>query len=136
MSQITRGPRPIEDVAVGYAVDLYNRLRCERGWRADAFMLLSREYARFVRMTIAGEFDVVAMWEYGWLVEATHQYLCFKESRHLFGWFHTKARADLQTIGTLLNKLPFSDDERASMGVAYDRMAPIIKMWETPKARE
>lgn len=136
MSQITRGPRPTEDVAVGYAVDLYNRLRCERGWREDALYLLDNEYARFARMAFAGEFDVVAMWEYGWLVEATHQYLYYKDSMDLFILFHIRVCGELEGIGTQLKKLPFSDDERASMGVAYDRMALIIKMWETPEARE
>ncbi len=133
MSQITEGPLPVEDAATNYAVGLYNRLRYESGWRKDTFSLLRQEYAHFVRLAIVGDFDVQAMWEYGWLVGATHQYLRHKESKTFSAWFYKKVCADLAGINAQIKRLEFDETEKDSMRRAFERMAPLIKGWETPK---
>lgn len=132
MSQITKGPLPPEDAAVNYANGLYGRLRCERGWRADAFLLLRREYAHFMQMAIADEFGVQAMWEYMQLVEATSEYLRHKKSNNFSAWFYIQVCANLKKINALMDRVPFDEWEDESMYRALDRIVPTIKSWKVP----
>lgn len=124
-------PPSLEAGAREYAIDLYTRLRCEHGWRKDIFMLLRREYARFAHMAIAAEFDVLAMWEYAWLVDATHQYLCTKRSVPFSQHFYRKVCTELEAINARIKHLEFDEQEKESMRRAFDRMAQLIKTWET-----
>lgn len=138
MGQATkRGPLPPEYAAINYATGLYRSLRCERGWRADVFALLRREYEAFNHAAAAGEFGVQSMWEYLHLIEATNEYLAYKGSRTFSAWFYRKAYVDLKNINVRMKEFPFNAHERESMGLAFDRMVPIIKRWRrTEEARE
>lgn len=138
MPQATKkGPQPVEDAAVNYAVDLYGRLRSGYGWRPGAAVLLMQEYSRFVRDAIACEFGVHAMWEYAQLVHATHQYLRNRNSPKLTARFHKRVCSDLRGIAMNLRNVNFDDQEKASMHAACERIEPLIKMWEiVNEARE
>lgn len=131
MPQIMKGPLSVEDAAQKYATGIYKLLRFKGEWRKDSFRVLRGEYDRFAREAIAGWWDPRTMWEYGWLVEATHQYLRYKHSGPFATWFYRKARADLAGIAAQLNKVVFDEHERASMTRAYDHMLLIIEGWET-----
>jgi len=131
MSQTTqKRPPSIEAGAEEYAVKLCERLRCEQGWRKDTLRILRQEYARFVRMTIDYDFDVLAMWEYAWLVDFTHQYLRAKGSRSFWAYFHRKVHRELETIAKQLQQVEFDDEEKAVMYQAAKRMQPLIRIWE------
>jgi hypothetical protein len=138
MSQIIRkGPLPPEDAAANYASDLYARLRCEYGWRADAFSLLRQEYAAFARAAIAGDFGVLSMWEYMQLVEATSRYLHSKGSRNFSAWFYMQASANLRDIYMLVEEVLFDEREEESMHQAFRRIVPAIRSWRVlQEARE
>jgi len=131
MAYVTQKRLPsIEAGAHDYAVELYRRLRCEHGWRKDTLRILRQEYATFVRMAIAHEFDVLAMCEYAWLVDATHQVLRAKGSKSFWAYFHRKVNQELAGIAACLRSVPFSEEEKLVMLRASKRMMPLIKVWE------
>lgn len=133
MPQVTKGPLPLEDVAINYATDLYKRLRCGRGWRKDSFLILRQEYARFAQLGIDDEFVVQTMWEYAQLVEATNQYLRTKQSQSLSTHFHAKACSELTSILRRLKHIAFEVQEKKSMREPFERMMFLINGWKAPE---
>lgn len=131
MQEVIHGPLSVEEAALDYAFALKGRLQHEGVWHDNAFFILHREYARFVWWSAYGMFAVQSMWEYAQLVEITDQYLRSKGSKASSASLYCRVCTDLARIAKRLQPLPFDQDERGSMLLAYDHMARFIKEWAT-----
>jgi hypothetical protein len=131
MSQITKGPLPPEEAAKKeYAKVLYAQLQSGYAWHDDALALLREQYQNFV-WTAAYTFGVQSMWDYAELVKATHKYLRSKGSPALWAEFRNRVHSGIAAIDAQLKGIAvdFDDQERVSMGRAYDLVGLFLKKW-------